>query len=368
MRIVGWVLVVLVAVAAALTLKPDLAGAVVPSWGDLSVTFPFSQAIAVRILPAAVFGIIAVIVLVVGLVRKFGFRAGNHSLVLALVLALVAVGHFWFLWDRGLQNPEELRPDRGVRPAGEGDGTITVVSYNTQVGRTGADGIAGVAEDTGADVIALTETGPELAEQIASFLEGGGESFQVFTSGEGDGEGGQGDPEGDEQDAEQASVGATALLVSSTLGEYAQAESPATEFGSVRAEPASGVGPVLVVVHAVPPLREQHERWRADLETILELCSDSGPGGLVLAGDFNATLDHAPMQDLGRCADAGVAAEVGGVSTWPTRLPELVGSPIDHVLVDTEAYETTQGRVVERGESDHRGLVMRIRPLEPRTD
>ncbi|MFC7404046.1 endonuclease/exonuclease/phosphatase family protein [Georgenia alba] len=346
MRTLGWIVVAVLSVAAVLTLDPEWVGVVVPGWAGLTVTYPVNQVIALRALLAGVFGVIAVIMLVVGLVRKLGFRAGTHSLVLALVLALVGVGHFGYLWMRGIHNPAELGPDRGVRPADTGDGSVTVLALNTQGGASNADDVAAVAEETGADVLVLTETVPQLAEQIASFLTGDGESFQVFTAGDG-------------QDAQ----GATAILVSETLGEYVGADGPDTRLGSVRAEPASGAGPVFVGVHTVPPVEDQHEQWLTDLETVSALCHD-GADGLVLAGDLNATLDHAPLQDLGGCADAAVEAEVGGVSTWPTSLPELLGAPIDHVLLDSAAYETTQARVVETGDSDHRGLVVRVRPRE----
>lgn len=351
MRVIGWVLVLVLGAAAVLTLNPEWLARVDPDWGGLTTSYPLAQLFALRALLAVVFAVVAVVVLVVGVVRKKWFNGGTRTLLLGLVLAVVAGAHGWTLWDRGLSNPAELAADRGLRPADPGDGTLTVVSYNTREGRTGADAVAAVAEENGADVLVLSETSAELAEQIASFLAGGGETFQVFMA--------TGGPEG------IGDTGSTALLVSTTLGEYVQVPGPATERGAVRAEPASGVGPVLVGVHAVPPLRETHDQWLVDIRAVMELCGSRGPDGMILAGDLNTTLDHAPMQDLGRCDDAAVEAGVGGLATWPAQLPAVLGTAIDHVLVDAARYEVTAGRIVDRGGSDHRGLVVRLRPVSP---
>jgi endonuclease/exonuclease/phosphatase (EEP) superfamily protein YafD len=349
--VIRWLLVLVLCAAAVLTLNPEWLTKVSPGWGGLTTTYPLVQLVALRPLLALIFAVVATVVLIVGVVRKRWFHGGNRTLLLGVVLAVVAVLHGWALWDRGLSNPAELAADRGLRPADPGDGSLTVVSYNTREGRTGADAVAAIAEENGADVLVLTETSAELAQQIASFLAGDGEEFQVFAA--------TGGPEG------IGDTGSTAVLVSTTLGEYVQVPGPATERGAVRAEPASGVGPVLVGVHALPPVAETHDQWLRDVEAVMELCGGRGPDGLILAGDLNTTLDHAPMQDLGRCADAAVEADVGGVATWPARLPPLMGAAIDHVLVDRARYEVTAGQVLERGDSDHRGLVMRLRPVSP---
>ncbi|WP_193312805.1 endonuclease/exonuclease/phosphatase family protein [Georgenia subflava] len=347
MRVIGWVLVLVLAAVAALTLDPEWLGRVNDDWAGLTTTYPVNQVIALRPLLAGVFAVSAIIVLVVGVVRKVGFHGGNRTLVLGLVLAAVAVGHGWFLWDRGLDNRAELTADPGLRPDDPGDGSLTVLSYNTRDGDTGVDDIAAAAETNGVDVLVLTETSAELADQVAAFLAGGGESFQVFTAAAG-----------------EDVTGATAVLVSSSLGEYVQTTGPATELGAVRVEPATGVGPVVVGVHVVPPASDNTDRWLRDLRAVRGLCTDRGPAGLVLAGDLNATLDHAPLQDLGRCTAAAVDGGVGGIATWPARLPSLIGSTIDHVLVDGDSFETTEALVVDRGDSDHRGLVVRVRPVD----
>ncbi|MHB1288764.1 endonuclease/exonuclease/phosphatase family protein [Georgenia sp.] len=344
MRLIGWFLVLVLGGAAALTLDPELPGRVSAGRAGLTMTYPISQVVALRPLTIAALGIVALVLLVVGVVRKITMRMGNHALVLGLILLVVAGAHVWVLSERGLSSTDGLPPDDGVRAAGQGTGAITVLSYNTGGGRTSAEEVAALADENGVDVLALTETGREAADAVAALLADAGHAdFQVFT-----------DSRGEE------GVGATALLVADTLGEYAQTAAPQTRFGAVRAEPATGVGPVFLAVHPTPPLADRTDAWTEDLEAVTEVCR-SGEPGLVLAGDLNATLDHAPMRDLGSCRSAAVAGGIGAVSTWPTTIPRWLGAPIDHVLVG-DGHEVVAAAVVERGSSDHRALLVRLLP------
>jgi endonuclease/exonuclease/phosphatase family metal-dependent hydrolase len=97
-------------------------------------------------------------------------------------------------------------------------------------------------------------------------------------------------------------------------------------------------------------------RWRRDLRALP--ASGSGPPRL-LAGDFNATLDHA---ELRRLLDRGYrdAAEQAGVAlrpTWPgdrALIPTVV--TIDHVLADRRIRVISVRTVAIPG-SDHRGVL-----------
>ena len=87
----------------------------------------------------------------------------------------------------------------------------------------------------------------------------------------------------------------------------------------------------------------------------------AGPTGAprVLAGDFNATLDHG---ELRRLLDRGYrdAAEQAGTAlrpTWPadrSLIPALV--TIDHVLADRR-IRVASARTVAIPGSDHRGVL-----------
>jgi endonuclease/exonuclease/phosphatase family metal-dependent hydrolase len=91
-------------------------------------------------------------------------------------------------------------------------------------------------------------------------------------------------------------------------------------------------------------------------------------GPLVMAGDFNATLDHAPMRSLLGLglSDAARQSNAGWQPTWPGgdnpdhELPLGVQvMAIDHVLVSRQlsAISTSTYSVFD---SDHLALVARL--------
>jgi endonuclease/exonuclease/phosphatase (EEP) superfamily protein YafD len=88
----------------------------------------------------------------------------------------------------------------------------------------------------------------------------------------------------------------------------------------------------LVCVHPSAPAlrRDGAVRWRAELAAL------PPPGGLprVLAGDFNATIDHAAFRDVLRLGYADAAREAGKAltPTWGPRKGAVL--TLDHVLVD----------------------------------
>lgn len=328
-RLLGWVLTLALAAAAVLTLDPARIG--------LSTVAPVTQAIAMRpYLVAGFLALGAVLLLGVLLAALVGRRWARRG-VLGVVLLAVGAGHGAVLWDRGL----------GANPLPEAqDGALTVLTLNTLGGGASPEQVADAAHRSGADVLALPETSEENAHAVAERVtERTGAAFQVFVHRTG------------EWDASS-----TALLVSEELGLYEQSPAPQTAHGAVRAEPVDGSGPVLVAVHPMSPHAPgpAMERWRADLAAVTEPCR-SVPG-VVVAGDFNATLDHAPMRDIGSCVDASTEGGVGGVATWPATLPRLVGAHIDHVLVDGDVYTVDAAAVMAVGESDHRAVVAQLSP------
>ncbi|WP_413451601.1 endonuclease/exonuclease/phosphatase family protein [Georgenia phoenicis] len=328
-KLLGWVLTLALAAAAVLTLDPARLG--------ISTVAPVTQAIAMRPYLVAGFVVLGGVLLLGVLLAALLGRRWPRRAVLGVVLLAVGVGHAGVLWSRGLGD-EELPAAR--------EGAITVFTLNTLGGGSSAEEVAAAAHDAGADVLVLPETSEDSARRIAQGLvsrDGG--SYQLFVERTG------------EWDSSS-----TALLVSDELGEYTEAPAPETAHGAVRAEPVDGSGPVLVAVHPFSPHAPGRamEKWRADLEAVTEPCR-SEPG-VIVAGDFNATLDHAPMRDVGSCVDASVEGGVGGVATWPADQPRLVGAPIDHVLVDGDAYTVDAAAVREVGESDHRAVVAQISP------
>jgi endonuclease/exonuclease/phosphatase family metal-dependent hydrolase len=96
-----------------------------------------------------------------------------------------------------------------------------------------------------------------------------------------------------------------------------------------------GAGAVeIVAVHTAPPTRRRMPVWDDNLRA-LPAATPDGPLR-ILAGDFNATLDHAELRDLLDTGYDDAAAVVGeGLkATWPAnrRIPPPV--TIDHVVAD----------------------------------
>lgn len=328
MRSVGWVVVGMLTAAAVLSLDPAVVG--------LSEVTPMLQVIALRGLLAAVLLVLGVGLIVIGAIllraaRRRGTRgAGPQALVLGLVSVLIAVGHVGVLVERGLARDDPLGATQ--------DGAIDVLTLNTFGTAGGVAPVVALIEQIDPDVVALQETPVADADRIASLLGG---DFQVFT-----------DTTGPQP------VQATALLVAESLGDYVLATPPDTTFGGVWARPADGDGPELFSVHLIPPMVGRVGTWRDELAVVTQLCARVP--GAVVAGDLNATVDHATLRD-GACVDGSV--EVGGLGTWPTDRPALLGAPIDHVLADPGSWRPAASQVLDApGAGDHRALLVRLVP------
>ncbi|WP_067178882.1 endonuclease/exonuclease/phosphatase family protein [Microtetraspora niveoalba] len=115
----------------------------------------------------------------------------------------------------------------------------------------------------------------------------------------------------------------------------------------------------LVDVHTMAPLGRDVAAWKDALRSL----PPAVPGTVrVLAGDFNASLDHAGLRDvLGRgYIDAADATGTGLRTTWPAnrRLPPLI--TIDHVLVDRRA-SAVDVSIHDVPYTDHRALFAELR-------
>lgn len=125
-------------------------------------------------------------------------------------------------------------------------------------------------------------------------------------------------------------------------------------------------GPVtLAAVHAANPW-SSHAAWVSE-HAGLRAWASGLSGRVILAGDFNATLDHAALQRLlaSGWADAGVQAGAGWQPTYRpayatdpgSTLPALLG--VDHVLA-TGSLVATSVQTFDVGRSDHRALVAKL--------
>jgi endonuclease/exonuclease/phosphatase (EEP) superfamily protein YafD len=119
----------------------------------------------------------------------------------------------------------------------------------------------------------------------------------------------------------------------------------------------------LASVHPVPPTGPSTvAEWGDGLNALPRATPDAGLR--ILAGDFNATLDHAEFREIVDTgyADAAEAAGEALSPTWPTdRFLEILHLPvtIDHVLAD-ERIAVGDVSVHEIPGSDHRAVLAEL--------
>lgn len=338
-RLVGILITVIFAIATAV--------AVWPQFFQLETTYPFAQMIASRALMLAGFLAVAVLAMLLLLARPLrGFAA---SILVVALLGAASVGLVG--WTRGIGT--DALPEKT-------ESALRVLTWNTNGAAVSAETIAQVIADQQVDVVALPETAEKVGEEIALRMREAGNPMWVHHV----------NIRPEVPNGPQAWQ--TTILISAKLGEYSviassrDGSSNTSSVPSAVAMPVDGTGPTIVAVHAVAPRQEAMSRWKSDLAWIADQCP---AGDFILAGDFNATLDHmasfgAAGGTMGRCRDAASATGNGAVGTWPASLPALAGAPIDHVMA-SENWRATGTRVLDdAGGSDHRALVAQLEPAD----
>ena len=230
---------------------------------------------------------------------------------------------------------------------------VTVLTWNTLGDAPGAQAVADLALASNADVVVLPESTSEFGIDTAALMTAAGSATKSHTLA---------------YDV-ISKARSTTVLISSDLGDYSFDEKARTTstLPTLVATPVDGTGPTIIAVHAVAPIPGELRNWRADLEWLRDACEGDN---VIMAGDFNATIDHmAGLGDsrdatLGSCQDAALASDNAAVGTWPTTLPALAGSPIDHVM-QTPNWRVSGLRVIETHDkfgSDHRPVVAQLSP------
>jgi endonuclease/exonuclease/phosphatase (EEP) superfamily protein YafD len=250
-------------------------------------------------------------VVVALLLRRRGVAVVSALAALALGLAMVP------------------RAVAGPRPDADGS-RLVVMTSNQWLGRADVARVLSVAGAHDVDVLSLQELRPEQMPKI------GRTQFP--------------------QQAAEPGQGAVGIGLFSRL--------PARRTGTAElVVDVPGAPPVTIrAVHPAPPVRPSAVGpWRDAIAALPG--SDSRGDVRILAGDFNATLDHPELRRLlGRgYTDAADAVGDGFTWTWPARprghTPKLT---IDHVLVDRRV-RVESVTVVRIPNSDHRALIAVLR-------
>ncbi|MFE1663800.1 endonuclease/exonuclease/phosphatase family protein [Microbacterium sp. P02] len=337
LRMLGILFTVLCAVAAAILTWPQ--------FFRLERAFPIAQIVSFRAVVALAFAAALVLLLLLAIARPL------RALALSLALiALVAGGaNAAILVTRGL--------GADALPA-KTDASVRVMTWNTAGSATSPDAVAKIAVAMDADIVTLPETTIETGEQVALAMRDLGHRMWAFHA---------------EYGTDGWDARSTTLLISPDLGDYAVIQSSAdgtsntSTVPSAVAMPTDGDGPIVVAAHAVAPRQSYMQHWRDDMQWLADQCADAN---VIMAGDFNATLDHMAGfgEDggtLGHCHDAAAETGNGAVGTWSTDVPALLGAPIDHVMA-SDGWKAT-GSVVLRSldgsGSDHRPLIVQLEPV-----
>ncbi|MBS0025560.1 endonuclease/exonuclease/phosphatase family protein [Microbacterium paraoxydans] len=336
-RLLGILFTVLFAIATAIVVWPQ--------FFRLEQTYPFAQLVAARGLVLVALLVVAVLALLLLLARPLrGFAAS------ILIVALLGAGATGVIGaTRGFEG--------ATLPAAT-DTSLRVLTWNTAGEAVPAEEIAQRILEQGADVVALPETTEAVGERIALMLREQGHPMWVHHV--------QFRP--DVPNGPQSWQ--TTVLVAPELGEYSVIESSkdgTSNTGSVPSVvlmPVDGEGPTIVAVHAVAPRMEEMQQWQSDLQWIADQCP---AGDFILAGDFNATVDHMASLgveggDMGYCRDVASRTGNGLAGTWPSSLPALAGAPIDHVMASPNWRPTGSVVLDDAGGSDHRALVVQLEP------
>ncbi|MBM7811824.1 endonuclease/exonuclease/phosphatase family protein [Saccharothrix algeriensis] len=247
---------------------------------------------------------------------------GAVTLVVALVLvATVAPRAF---------------PD--ARPAGVGQ-QVRVMSANLLVGKAEAEALVDAVRDHEVDVLALQELTPAM---VRDFERAGLDEVlphRVFLA---------------EPGGSGSGIASRHPLTPRTLA----GPSTLRQAGALVDLPGEDLE--VLSVHPLPPVvPDGPEHWQRDMAGL----PGRDPGGpfRVLAGDFNATLDHVGLRRLLDQGYVDAADQVGAglAATWPAGAVWPPPVVIDHVLVDdrcpVEAFQ-----VVDVPGSDHRAIVTRF--------
>jgi len=229
---------------------------------------------------------------------------------------------------------------RGVVP-------VRVMSVNLCLGRASAASLVGSALEN-ADVVAVQELTPEgLARLSAAGMDAAFPYRHVYP---------------------RPGAHGIGLWSKFALSQAWTIAAPRMPFAAAKiAVPGAHADPLLVVVHVTNPWHI--DGWAADIRRLsnaLREAEDWSEGAAVIvAGDFNSTLDMRPFRDVLRLGyrDAARQAGAGFTLTFPGSMPVPPLAAIDHILVRRCTAVTARTLIVPG--SDHRALVATITINQP---
>lgn len=252
---------------------------------------------------------------------------------LAIVPGLLAVLHLVWL------TPSLLPDGAPARDRGSG---ITVMTSNVYFGEADGGALVAAVERFEVDVLVVQELTPGMVERLRSAGLERRLRHAVLA----------------------AAHGASGTGIWTRVRGEEVAALSGTSFAMPRVRLPLPDGPITVTAaHPYPPHGSGVDQWAADMRVLHDAVAGT-TGAQIVAGDFNATRDHAPLR---RLLGLGLvdAADAEGVTAWPgmtwpegRRFPPMLR--LDHVLV-SERVDVQDLEVLTIPGSDHRTVVARLR-------
>ncbi|MFC8799978.1 endonuclease/exonuclease/phosphatase family protein [Promicromonospora sp. NPDC057138] len=254
--------------------------------------------------------------------------------VLTLLLAASLAGFVY--WTAPFFVPPET--SAAADPADAG--TLRVMTINARYGQADAETVVDLVESEHVEVLAVEELTPEFETALA---DAGLDDLLAhsFTVPAADSPAGSGLWSSEPLTEEKQTSGTTFAMPSALVG-----------VGSAEVR--------VTVVHPYPPMPAEITTWRTELvELTDQVHSDDSPQ--ILAGDFNATYDHATFRQVlgSRFVDASREWGAGPAVTWPegSRVPALFA--LDHVVVEKDMPVSDVVSMQVPG-TDHRALLATV--------
>ena len=218
-----------------------------------------------------------------------------------------------------------------------------VLSFNVYEGRANTKALADLIRTEQPDVVALPEAGQHFADELAPLIEPMG--YRLRSS----------------VDKDEDDVNGVTAAVAARLGDVSfKVGHNTSTFPDVQITGGTLGALTVVAFHSVAPVPGAVPEWRDDMALLPTWCAGATPA--IVAGDFNATLDHSMLRaGMAGCGDAAAERGDGLAPTWgPTARTRVIGPQIDHVLA-TRGIEATRFRVLDLPGSDHHPILATLR-------
>jgi endonuclease/exonuclease/phosphatase (EEP) superfamily protein YafD len=243
------------------------------------------------------------------------------------------------------------RPTSASGARGGGGGELRVLTVNTGYGRADVADLVAQVRSRKIDVLSVQELTPELVTGLGAAGLRGELPHSVLRPEEG-----------------YTGTGIWSRWPVTPLGDIpgTQSATPRT-----RVQPPSGPPFTVIAVHPTAPAGlGTDKRWRTDLHLVRDVIRETAGGGngpLVVAGDFNATRDHALFREL-LAPGLDDALDVAPGGPWlGFTFPVGQGYPplmrLDHILFTRNGLRCVSAATVPVPGTDHRGVVAAFRLL-----